>query len=523
VLRTGAAGRDVGTDRALTLLVAFGAFAFYVAVQRGEMVSWDGRVMAGVARNLWQHGSVAMYRDSFGIHPLWRLQWPYTMRGIGLPLVLAPLWALQLHVHGDVTDAVWLTLANPALLAATAAIVFRVGTALGWRRTHAVAAALAFAVLTMAPQYSTELFAEPGVTFATALAVLGCLRWEQARARGSWFVGTGVGIAILFRTDSIVLLGVVLVAVPLFVRPARLVATARSWIPALALPIGASLTVVGWYNDVRYGSPFTNAYVAGIGFTNPIPSGLRRLLLSPGKGFFWYDPILVAALPGLWWLWRRHRPLAATLIGLCLLRVVVYAHWPYPDGSVAWGPRFLLPLCPLLAIGFGETLERVATWRVEPRRVAWAAVGVLLAASAVVVLASLWVGYDQVWGEVSTAPAGTAPSRVAAVVAQQRHDFNDSIAGSNITRSLRELDRASPFPLRHFDGGPSPAGVAALAGFAACTAGAFVLARRRDRSRSGDAAADGDLAIELDDEDASRYETSQTGAASMSFLRSPGP
>lgn len=522
-MRRHATTGDARTDRTLALLVALGAFAFYVAVQRGEMVSLDGKNMAAVARNLWQHGSLKIYRDAFGAYPHWRVQFPYSMRGIGMSLVLAPLWALQLHVHGDRTNAVWLTLANPALLAATAAIIFRIGTALGWRRANAIAAALAFALLTMAPQYSTELFAEPGVTFATALAVLGLLRWEESRVRGPWYVGTAIGAALLFRTDSLVLLGVILLAVPLFVAPRRLIATARSWIPALALPIGASAAVVAWYNDVRYGSPFNNSYVAGVGFTNPIGSGLRRLLLSPGKGFFWYDPILLAAIPGLWWLWRRHRPLAATIIGLSVLRVVVYAHWPFPDGSVAWGPRFLLPLCAVLAIGLGETLERVSSWTVPSRALARAVLAVLVAASAVVVLASLWVGYDQIAREIGNVPAGTPPAAVEQVRQQRAHDYYDNIRGSNITRSLAELDRASPFPLRHFDGGPSALGVGALAAFALATVGAFVIARRRDRAVSGAARDTHDVAIDLDDEQAPGYETSQTGAASMSFLRSPGP
>jgi hypothetical protein len=514
---------DTRTDRVLALLVALGAFAFYVAVQRGEMVSLDGKNMAAVARNLWQHGSLEIYRDAFGAYPHWRVQFPYSMRGIGMSLVLAPLWALQLHVHGDRTNAVWLTLANPVLLAATAAIIVRIGTALGWRRANAVAAALAFALLTMAPQYSTELFAEPGVTFATALALLGCLRWEEGRIRGPWFVGTAIGVALLFRSDSLVLVGVVLVAVPLFVAPDRLVATARSWIPALAVPIGASAAVVAWYDDLRYGSPFSNSYVAGVGFTNPMGSGLRRLLLSPGKGFFWYDPILLAAIPGLWWLWRRHRPLAATVIGLAALRVVVYAHWQFPDGSVAWGPRFLLPLCALLAIGLGETLEHISSWAVPSRTVARVVLTALVAASAVVVLASLWVGYDQIAREIGNVPAGTPPAAVEHIRLQHAHDYYDSIRGSNITRSLAELDRASPFPLRHFDGGASPLGVGALALFALSTIGAFVLARRRDRAVSGAARHAPDVAIDLDDETPTGYETSQTGAAPMSSLRSPGP
>jgi hypothetical protein len=113
--------------------VVLGAACFYLAVQRGTMVGWDGRVMAGIARNIWEHGSVKRYRDSFGSHPLWRHEFPYGAHGIGMSLMLAPLWALQRHVHGAPTDAIWLTVANPVLLAATAGMVLRIGSRSGSR------------------------------------------------------------------------------------------------------------------------------------------------------------------------------------------------------------------------------------------------------------------------------------------------------------------------------------------------------------------------------------------------------
>ena len=111
---------------------------------------------------------------------------------------------------------------------------------------------------------------------------------------------------------------------------------------ALAIPIGAAVLWTGYYNNLRFGSPFEDSY-PGVTFSNPLLDGVQRQLLSPGKGFFWYDPILLAALPGLVWLVRRDRALGGIIIGLSVLRVLVFAKWPFPDGSIASGPRFLLP------------------------------------------------------------------------------------------------------------------------------------------------------------------------------------
>lgn len=520
---------DARIEWTLTALVVLGAACFYLAVQRGTMVGWDGRVMAGIARNIWEHGSVKMYRDSFGSHPLWRHEFPYGAHGIGMSLMLAPLWALQRHVHGAPTDAIWLTVANPVLLAATAGMVLRIGLAVGFTRRIAVAAAAVFALLTMAPHYSTELFSEPAVTFATTLAVLGCLRWGEGRPAGPWYVGAGIATAILFRTDAVPLLGIVLLAVPLFVPARRLRATAREWLPVIVVPNAAALAVTAWYNEVRFGSLLRNR-VSQVGFTNPLLSGLYRQLLSPGKGFFWYDPILLLGLPGIWLLFRRNRPLAITITGLCVVRVVVYSKWPWPDGSVAWGPRFLLPLCPLLALGVGEALMRIDCLDIRRRMIAWRVVAGLVMASALVVLASLWVGYDQIWGDVNTPPPGTPLSQLNQVKEAQVWGYYETIGGSNIVRSLRTLDHAEPFPLRHFAGGPSPFGVVMLLGFAASAVGAIALARAGDRLGHRAPVPSSVIGVSREDGVAygtpdlvADYSTSHTPPASMSDLRSPGP
>src|SRR4051794_32081667 len=45
--------RRVGLDRTIGAVIFCALFAFYVAIQRGEVVSWDGRIMAGVAVVRW--------------------------------------------------------------------------------------------------------------------------------------------------------------------------------------------------------------------------------------------------------------------------------------------------------------------------------------------------------------------------------------------------------------------------------------------------------------------------------------
>ena len=262
-------------------------------------------------RNIWESGSF----KTLGYHfPDTHAPPHVSIYSAGLPIVLVPFWVLQ--AHHDVHGAQWMTVANPLLLAATGAVLYRVGIALRMHRSTAVGMAFVFGALTMAPMYSTDLFAEPGVTLGATLALLGCIQWRNGSVSGPWCIGVGTAIAMMFRADSTLLVGVTVLAVPLFVPVAELLRTWRRWLPALAIPIGAAVLWAGYYNNLRYGSPLEDSY-PGVTFSNPLLEGLQRQLLSPGKGFFWYDPILLAALPGLVWLVRRDRALGGLIIGLC--------------------------------------------------------------------------------------------------------------------------------------------------------------------------------------------------------------
>ena len=270
--------------------------------------------MAGVTRNLWENGRLQTFGPLFPEGPLTEVSSQY---GVGQSLLLLPFYGLQ--QLGSADGAQWVTLANPIVLACCGACLYVIGISIGLRRSTSIGSAFAFGTLTMAPLYSTELFAEPAVTLGTLAVVLGLIRWRSQRATGPWLVGAGTAFSMLFRVDALLLVGAAAFAVPIFVPWVRLRATWKHWLPALALPMAAVGTWQGYYNNLRYGAPLRDSY-SGVTFDNPILNGLGRQLLSPGKGFFWYNAILLAALPGLVWLWRRDRSLTMLLVGLAALR-----------------------------------------------------------------------------------------------------------------------------------------------------------------------------------------------------------
>lgn len=413
--------------------------------------------------------------------------------GIGLSVIALPALVLQ-RAFADPTGLTVVTVTNMLVLAATTAVVVRICLAAGLRLAPSVLAGLAFGVATMAVAYSSTLLSEPGVTFGTAVAVLGVVRWRQGARHGPLLAGAGAAWCVLFRADSLVLVvAPVIVAVAATV-PKSLLLRRRS-VAAFLLPPAAAVGWTLYYNSYRGDGPFGFGY-PGQGFTFPWADGMWRQLASPGKGFFFYNPILVLALPGLVVLWRVTRAVTVLIVALCLLRVGVYAAWWDPDGSLAFGPRFLLPWCALLAVPLAAAFQRIADMR-PIRRTAVAAVATAFAAASVFVVGlSVWVPQGAYWLALVRTPAHLSSAARTALIAARVDASNNTWTGSPLAYAARSLPHAQAFNLFWWRGGLTVFGLTAAAA-AACLGIAAVWAARRPPR---DHAADELLTPEIHDE-----------------------
>jgi hypothetical protein len=260
-------------DHLLAGLAALGLLGLFVAVQRGRISTYDSKIVLATARAISEgHLHLNPADDGYLRHV------PYSHYGIGMSLAILPLYVLQQALH--ISSNALVTLTSPLLLCASAALLYLCGRELRWSRPLSLAAALVFGALTMALQISQDLFSEPGVALSTALLVLGLTRWRAGRRSGPWLAGLGIGVGVLFRTDSLLLLGVGLLLLPAFVPWRRL--RREPWaLLGLALPIVAAMAWTGWYAMLRDGTLMPGVY--GGSFTTPLSKGLYGLLLSPGR------------------------------------------------------------------------------------------------------------------------------------------------------------------------------------------------------------------------------------------------
>jgi hypothetical protein len=381
-------------DRPLALGLFAVLFSIYLLTFSGTYHSSDEMSMLAVTDSLARRGAwdiellrwMGEQQGSFG--PDGHL---YSRKGIGTPLAALPhYWlALQSRLVPNVQMAM---LTNSLITALTGVLVYLLLRRLRYNYGVALLAALAFGLGTMAWPYARYLFSESlaGLGLMLSFYFLVRFRDKQDLASVLW-AGAGLGIALLARLNNAIaapFLGLLL----LFYLYRQHGRSWRKWIGQVVLfglPVLAALSITGWYNWLRFGSPLTTGYLPQERFATPILEGLYGLTLSPGKGIFWYAPILFVALLAWPALFRRHRAEALLVATTVLSNLAFYAPWYLWWAGHAWGPRFLVTILPFAALSLAPALEAASR-----RRALALALGALAIISVVVQLLGVAVDFN---------------------------------------------------------------------------------------------------------------------------------
>lgn len=122
----------------------------------------------------------------------------------------------------------------------------------------------------------------------------------------------------------------------------------------LFFPFLAGLVLL-YHNFIRYGDVFTSGYsYSGQAFNTPLWEGVYGMLLSPGKGVFWYAPLLFVSVWKFPVFYRKNPRLAQAILLATAGVLLLYGRWWAWHGGWCWGPRFLVPILPLWMLPLGE-------------------------------------------------------------------------------------------------------------------------------------------------------------------------
>jgi hypothetical protein len=230
----------------------------------------------------------------------------------------------------------------------------------GTGRRPAILLALALGTQTILLVYARVAYSETVQAALFLWIVLLCLRLREApRVLEALQLGFAAGWLLNVKAVNVFPLAIVALWLlwQLLPRPRRLVAVAAASLATLLPWIALML----WANFVKTGDPFDTGY-ATAGNVEAIFSGrfydaLVGLILSPGKGLFAFSPILVLGALGMRAYFRARRAHALLVYGVILGVLVPHLWFHAWYGGLVWGPRYLVPVTPLLLLPAGPWIS----------------------------------------------------------------------------------------------------------------------------------------------------------------------
>jgi hypothetical protein len=356
---------ETSSPRKIAVLIGLAAWLVYVATAGGTLATSDAVAMFAQADAIVTRGELDVALENSSV------EWRGVNGRFYLPFGIAqPLYDVPFLLAGRALATITgLSLGDPdalpkAVVAMASTVPAAVSVAFGfliaWRLSSdlraSLVAAIALAFGTLLWPYATFGFNAALATAALTGGVYGIGVGALAgRTRALIAGGAAMGIAWLTRHE------LALAVVPTIAwlgwytrrRPDR----TRLMAAALA---GIVLAAAIWMilNALHFGHPLRTGHRPDVSFR-----GALAFLISPSGALALYAPVAVACV-ALVPLLKRRDPLAWLLAGVALGLVALYASLDDWLGTRSYGPRYLVPVLPLLvaplALGWRRARRRPA-------------------------------------------------------------------------------------------------------------------------------------------------------------------
>ncbi|WP_448594858.1 ArnT family glycosyltransferase [Thermoflexus hugenholtzii] len=368
--------RDVGIATGIYLL----AFSVYFLTYAGYPISDDERAMFASASSFQRIGT-------FTIHPLYHLDVKpgsanvgmFTTSGEMVPnyepgqiVAIVPwLWLSDRLGTGRFQTAMLL---NPMVIAGSAALLYLIVRSLPFPPGVAILTALFYAFGTAMWPYSQRLFREPPTGAWLLLAFGAPFLFRNHPDRGFFLMGLALGGAVATKQSALIALpGLFWLSFSLL-RGHSIRDMVRRYLIAL---LGFGLITIPahiYYRMTLSSIPAFSRNVVEyarspeLALSDPwhIVRRALALTISPGKGLLFYSPALALAGIGAWGFLRTHRDLALGIFGFAALHTLGYSRQIIWWGGLNWGPRYMIPLLPVMMLAAAPGIAVILRW--PPRR-----------------------------------------------------------------------------------------------------------------------------------------------------------
>lgn len=322
------------------LVLTLGFSLIFFAILAPGIYSVDGNAMLAVSESLVTHRGFTVPEGlgTPGVGGRIYSHWYPLISVLNVPFAYLALLASRVtHQPFHYLAAIFALPMMGVLTAVTAGLVALLAKRLGATGRGAWLAAVSFCLGTVALAYGRTFYAEP----LLACTVIAAVYFIFELTPGGILLGSAFAALAMLAKPTGIIVGPILVAYLLCKR----VPFFRSLLPIAGTAIGFAL--FAGFNVVRFGHPLD------FGIQNPfspayLVAGSAGLLFSPGYGLLWYCPPAILGVFGFRSALRAHRfealAIAAVFAGFLLLHSCL----PYWFAWWSWGPRYLVPVVPLL-------------------------------------------------------------------------------------------------------------------------------------------------------------------------------
>jgi hypothetical protein len=307
-----------------------------------------------------------------GGHPNWYMQnrrghlvalYPIGPALVAFPIYL-PVWA-WLSARGRVTAAdcsaaSLLVEKVSASVIAALAVAFTYLTLRRWVSARAaLLASVGLGLGTSMWATASQLLWQHGPVALGIAAGVFFLTEPERSLRSAGLAGLAFSLSIAARPTSALFWMAAIGALLLERRPRRERFIRAAWFAAAGIPVVLFSCA---YNLYWYSTPLGGYSLAVHALAwRDLPKGAAGLLLSPNRGLFVFTPIALLGIIGLVRSFRRLReepylPMLAIATTVHFLLISGYAEWV---GGWSFGPRYMVDVLPILALGAGLELPRL--------------------------------------------------------------------------------------------------------------------------------------------------------------------
>jgi hypothetical protein len=379
----------------LSIFILFAAL--FVATTAGHIYTIDSYLNYSVTKSLASHGTVRVPRTMMAVEG--KDGRHYSKLGIGQSLIGLPFYWIgslferirpgtpifraysrefKIPYESEVVTAeaqtlirvsdeegarVFFTaLTNAFVAAGVCLILWMLLTEYGLSPRAALLGTSVLALSTPLWIYSRDLFADP--LFAGCLIGIFWLLKDPPARRGRRKLMLAGGLASLGILTRLSFLPVVAIFAAYLVLASRDRAEGIRGAMVFAAGSLPGIAVVALLNLHRFGGITLTGYHTAFdkGFSIPLLKGLWWNLASPYRSVLLYAPPVLLFITGFAAFSKRHRSHLWLMTALVVYTFGVYSRWWAWHGGWCWGPRFLVPVIPLLVIPGLAAVEQSGRW-----------------------------------------------------------------------------------------------------------------------------------------------------------------